>query len=86
MALAGAKIGIIIGLTGVLTFPITVTGVGSSKTAASGTQSHKFSVTVEEVLRPAREADAAANMTKPGGRSKGGYVMYITRTKGPIKQ
>jgi len=70
-------------LTGVLTFPITVTGVGSSKTAASGTQSHKFSVTFEEVLRPAREADAAANMTKPG-RLKGGYVMYITRTEGKM--
>jgi hypothetical protein len=79
MALAGAKIGIIIGLTGVLTFPITITGVRSSKTAASGTQSHKFSVTFKEVLRPAREADAAANMTRPGGRLKGGYVI-ITRT------
>jgi len=82
MALARAKIGIVIGLIGVLTFPITVTGVGSSKTAAtSGTQSHKFSVTIEEVLRPAREADAAANMTKPGDRSKGGHVTYITRTR-----
>ncbi len=62
MALARAKIGIVIGLTGVLTFPITVTGVGSSKTAVSGTQSPKFSVTLEEVLRPAREADAAGNL------------------------
>ena len=81
MALARAKIGIVIGLIGVLTFPITVTGVGSSKTAASGTQLPKFSVTIEEVLRPAREADAAASMTKPGDRSKGGHVTYITRTR-----
>ena len=73
-ALARAKLGIVIGLTGVLTFPITVTGVGSSKTAASGTPLPKFSVTIEEVLRPAREADAAANMTKPGDRSKGGHL------------
>ena len=81
MALARAKIGIVIGLIGVLTFPITVTGVGSSKTAASGTQSAKFSVTIKEVLRPAGEADAAASMTKPGDRLKGGHVTYITRTR-----
>lgn len=62
MALPRAKIGIVIGLTGVLTFPITVTGVGSSKPAARGTQSPKFSVTLEEVLRPAREADAAGTL------------------------
>lgn len=87
MALARAKIGIVFGLTGVLTFPITVTGVGSSKTAASRTQSPKFSVTLEEVLRPAREADAAGNVTKPRARdrSEGGHVTYITRTRESMK-
>jgi hypothetical protein len=64
MGRARVKICIVIGLTGILTFPITVTGVGFSKPAAGGTQLPKFSVTLEEVLHPAREADAAANMTK----------------------
>jgi len=81
VVLARAKIGIVFGLTGVLTFPITVTGVGSSKTTASRSQSPKFSVTIEEVLRPAREADAAANVTKPRDQSEGGHVTYTTRTR-----
>ena len=68
--LKGSKVGIVIGLTGVLTFPITVTGVASLQKGAGGTHSFRFTVTMEHNLHQAREVDAASTITKRGDQGR----------------